>query len=34
MIQQEDPDIGKILTDMLLADEEYQLHDWERRISL
>ena len=31
MIQQEDPDIGKILTDMLLADEEYQLHDWEKK---
>ena len=31
MIQQEDPDIGKILTDMLFADEEYQLHDWEKK---
>ncbi len=31
MIQQEDPNIGKILTDMLLADEEYQLHDWEKK---
>lgn len=31
MIQQEDPNVGKILTDMLLADEAYQLHDWEKK---
>ena len=31
MIQQEDPSLGKILTDILLADEEHQLHDWEKK---
>ncbi len=31
MIQQEDPRLGKILTDILLADEEHQLHDWEKK---
>jgi DNA primase len=31
IIQQEDPDLGKILTDILLADEEYQLHNWGKK---
>ncbi len=31
MIHQEDPNLGKILTDILLADEEHQLHNWEKK---
>ena len=31
MIQQEDAALGQILTDILLADEEHQLHDWEKK---
>ena len=31
MIQQEDPKLGSILTDILLADEQHQLHDWEKK---
>jgi len=31
IIQQEDPHLGQILTDILFADEAYQLHDWEKK---
>ena len=31
MIQQEDTSLGQILTDILLADEEHQLHAWEKK---
>ena len=31
IIHQEDPILGKILTDILLADEEHQLHNWEKK---
>ena len=31
IIQQEDPSLGKILTDILMADDEYQLHNWEKK---
>ena len=31
IIQQEDPQLGQILTDILFADEAYQLHDWEKK---
>ena len=31
MIQQEDPKLGSILTDILFADEQHQLHDWEKK---
>ena len=31
IIHQEDPNLGKILTDILLADEEHQLHNWEKK---
>lgn len=29
--QQEDPTLGQIISDLYLADEQYQLHDWEKR---
>jgi DNA primase len=31
MIQQEDAALGQLLTDILLEDEEHQLHDWEKK---
>jgi DNA primase len=31
IIQQEDPYLGQILTDILFADEAHQLHDWEKK---
>ena len=31
MIQQEDTALGQLLTDILLEDEEHQLHDWEKK---
>lgn len=31
MIQQEDAALGQILTDILLEDEEHQLHQWEKK---
>jgi len=31
IIQQEDPHLGQILTDILFADEAHQLHDWEKK---
>ena len=31
IIQQEDPYLGKILTDILLVDEEHQLHNWGKK---
>ena len=31
MIQQEDDALGQLLTDILLEDEEHQLHDWEKK---
>jgi DNA primase len=31
MIQQEDATLGQILTDILLEDEEHQLHQWEKK---
>jgi len=31
MIQQEDNALGQLLTDILLEDEEHQLHDWEKK---
>ncbi|MFQ3340711.1 MAG: DNA primase [Flavobacteriaceae bacterium] len=31
IIQQEDPGLGKILTDILFEDEAHQLHDWEKK---
>ncbi len=31
IINQDDPILGKILTDILLADEEHQLHNWEKK---
>ena len=30
-VQQEDPVLGQIITDIILADEVYQLHDWEKK---
>ena len=31
IIQQEDPHLGQILTDILFANEAHQLHDWEKK---
>ena len=31
IIQQENPDLGKILSDILFEDEVHQLHDWEKK---
>jgi DNA primase len=31
ILQQEQPDIGKIISDILLTDEVHQLHDWEKK---
>ena len=31
MIQQENPNIGKLLANILLEEEEYQLHDWGKK---
>ena len=31
IIQQTDPNLGQILTDILIADEVHQLHDWEKK---
>jgi DNA primase len=31
IMQQEDPGLGKIISDILLADEVHQLHDWEKK---
>ena len=31
IIQQENPDLGKILSDILFEDEFHQLHDWEKK---
>lgn len=31
IIQQEDAALGQLLTDILLEDEEHQLHDWEKK---
>ena len=31
IIQQENPDLGKILSDILFEDEAHQLHDWEKK---
>ena len=31
MIQQENPNIGKLLANILLEEEEYQLHDWRKK---
>ena len=30
-MQQENPTLGKIISDILLADEVHQLHDWEKK---
>ena len=34
IIQQKENKIGNLLTDILLSDEEHQLHNWKRKISL
>jgi len=31
IIQQENPELGKILSDILFEDEVHQLHDWEKK---
>ena len=31
IMQQENPTLGKIISDILLADEVHQLHDWEKK---
>ncbi|MEK9613127.1 MAG: DNA primase [Flavobacteriaceae bacterium] len=31
IIQQDDPQLAQIITDILLADEVHQLHDWEKK---
>ena len=31
VLQQEDPNLGKIISDILLADEVHQLHGWEKK---
>lgn len=30
-VQQEDPVLGQIITDIVLSDEAHQLHDWEKK---
>lgn len=30
-VQQEDPVLGQIITDILLSDEAHQLHDWQKK---
>lgn len=30
-VQQEDPALGQIITDIFLSDEAHQLHDWEKK---
>jgi len=30
-VQQEDPALGQIITDIVLSDEAHQLHDWEKK---
>ena len=31
ILQHEQPNIGKVISDILLADEVHQLHDWEKK---
>ena len=31
IIQQEDPNLGKMITDILISDEQYQLHNWNKK---
>ena len=34
ILQEQNPKIGKLLTDILLDFEKHQLHDWNKKISL